>query len=73
VVLCQIAGGPGELGAVRDRIVARLREPFRIGDTKLDIGASLGSALLPGAEAELSRLVRVADSEMYQQKVARRA
>ncbi len=73
VVLCQVAGGTDELELVKERIVARLREPFRIGSTTLDLGASVGSALLPGEEADLNRLVRAADAEMYQQKLARRA
>lgn len=70
VVLCQIGGGPDELAGVRDRIVSRLAEPFRIGQMTLEVGASLGSALLPGPEADLNKLLRAADAEMYEQKLA---
>ncbi|MHB8245403.1 MAG: sensor domain-containing protein [Acidimicrobiales bacterium] len=72
VVLCQISGGTIELNAVKERIVSRLSAPFRIGGATLAVGASIGTALLPGYEAELSKLVRAADSEMYQQKLANR-
>ncbi len=71
VVLCQIVGGADELAAVRERIESRLAEPFRLGSLTLPVGASLGAALLPGSDAELSRLLRLADSEMYEKKVSR--
>jgi diguanylate cyclase (GGDEF)-like protein len=71
VVLCQIGGGADELESVRERIESRLSEPFRIGSLTLPVGASVGSALLPGTDAELSKLLRAADSEMYEQKLSR--
>lgn len=72
VILCQISGGRTELEAVRDRIVARLAEPFRVSERTLEVGASVGSALAPGQEAELNRLLRAADAEMYEEKKSRR-
>jgi diguanylate cyclase (GGDEF)-like protein len=71
VVLCQVSGGEAELAAVRARVAARLNEPFRIGQMTLEVGASIGSALLPGSEADLNKLLRAADAEMYEEKLAR--
>ncbi|MGH9297444.1 MAG: diguanylate cyclase domain-containing protein, partial [Acidimicrobiales bacterium] len=73
VVLCQIAGGEAELTGVRTRVIERLKEPYKVGGHTLEVGASIGSALLEGAEADLHRLVRLADAVMYEEKLTRRS
>lgn len=73
VVLFLIAGGTKEVESVRERVAKRLAEPFSIGDQLVLLGASVGASVLPGAEADLGRLLHLADADMYKEKLAKRS
>ncbi|GAA0579679.1 hypothetical protein GCM10010172_75780 [Paractinoplanes ferrugineus] len=53
---------------VADRIVDRLREPFRIDGADLRIGGSVGIALYPEDADAYDALMRGADAAMYEAK-----
>jgi diguanylate cyclase (GGDEF)-like protein len=53
---------------VAERIVDRLREPFRIDGQPVRIGASVGIALFPDDASEYDALMRAADTAMYDAK-----
>ncbi len=53
---------------VAERIVDRLREPFRIDGRPVQIGASVGIALFPDDASEYDALMRAADTAMYEAK-----
>lgn len=51
-----------------ERILEALKEPFRIGEISIVIGASIGAALYPDHGKEIEVLVRHADAAMYRSK-----
>ena len=53
-----------------ERIVASLGEPFDLGGTFVEIGASVGVAIFPDNANSATELVRVADEAMYVAKAA---
>jgi len=72
VVVCQEAETLNGAMAVADRIVASLREPFRIGGEEIFLTVSVGIAIAgPGASSET--LLRNADAAMYRAKEQGRA
>jgi diguanylate cyclase (GGDEF)-like protein len=54
---------------VARRIGARLEEPFRLGEVKARIGASIGIAVVPADATNAHDLLRCADLAMYRAKV----
>jgi diguanylate cyclase (GGDEF)-like protein/PAS domain S-box-containing protein len=72
VLVFLISGGDQELTALRERVAKRLAEPFRIGEELVALGASIGAGVLPGEQADLGRLLHLADADMYKEKLARR-
>ncbi len=50
------------------RILDRIRLPIRLGDVSVQIGASGGLAIFPGAADNIDSLVRCADRAMYKAK-----
>jgi diguanylate cyclase (GGDEF)-like protein len=54
--------------AVADRIVERLREPFMIDGERVQIGGSVGIALIPDDADDYDALMRGADAAMYEAK-----
>jgi diguanylate cyclase (GGDEF)-like protein len=54
--------------AVAGRIVDRLREPFTIDGTDIQIGGSVGIALFPDDADDYDALMRGADAAMYEAK-----
>lgn len=63
-----VDAGSAELaGSIAERLVARLAEPFTIGDRLVSIGVSVGVATArPGLSAD--ELLRQADDAMYRVK-----
>lgn len=57
-----------ELGAVAARIVDSLARPFSIGRNMIEIGASLGVALVSGEACEVETVLAHADSALYKVK-----
>ncbi|MGH6851151.1 MAG: EAL domain-containing protein [Methylocella sp.] len=60
--------GPHEAGALADRIVAQLSEPFDIDGQQALIGASAGIALAPADGETSEQLLGNADIALYQAK-----
>ena len=66
-ILLEDLEGPDEAGAVADRVLALLTEPFSLEDREIYLSASIGIALpAPGVTAE--EVIRDADAAMYQAK-----
>ncbi|MEV4638409.1 diguanylate cyclase [Actinoplanes sp. NPDC049548] len=63
---------PAAIDAVRRRLVAALREPFRIADGTVSVGASIGTALTDDPTTDAAVLLELADAEMYRVKRAGR-
>ncbi len=59
---------PEQAGEITGRLVAGLSAPFRIGETRVEIGASAGIALFPGDGATGEALLRAADTALYRVK-----
>jgi diguanylate cyclase (GGDEF)-like protein len=55
-------------GHVAERIVERLRGPFRIDGRQVQVGGSVGIALFPDDAGEYAALMRAADAAMYDAK-----
>jgi diguanylate cyclase (GGDEF)-like protein len=68
VVLLASLPEPSEAVQVAERIVERLRAPFRIGGREVRISASVGIALSRPAEGRPIDLLREADRAMYRAK-----
>ena len=56
------------LGAVADRLVGELSEPYTVLDHPLQGGASIGAVLCADAGADADELLRCADTAMYEAK-----
>ncbi len=66
-VLLPVNGGDDASGTAQ-RILNALREPFTMGDVRLDVSATVGISLFPQHGAEAPRLIRHADVAMHQAK-----
>ncbi|GAA0455262.1 hypothetical protein Ade02nite_03890 [Paractinoplanes deccanensis] len=64
VVLMPGAAGPGDTGAMCERIRAAIESPFRIDGNEVRIGASVGVHLAPSA-GDPDEALRAADHAMY--------
>ena len=60
--------GPHEAGALAERIVTLLSEPYDIDGQQVVIGASVGIALAPADGETADQLLRNADMALYQAK-----
>jgi diguanylate cyclase (GGDEF)-like protein len=67
-----IAENSDEVSAnmLADRLVRSLTEPVRIGEHKIQVGASIGVTLTDGAPSDPGELLRNADVAMYAAKAA---
>jgi diguanylate cyclase (GGDEF)-like protein len=54
---------------VAEHLVARIEEPFAVDSVEVQIGASIGIAVLPGDAVTTADLVRCADLAMYRAKL----
>ena len=59
---------PEQAAEIAGRLVARLGAPFRIGQSRVEIGASAGIALFPGDGTTSEALLRAADTALYRVK-----
>lgn len=64
--------GSDEVAAVAGRIVDHLTDEIATGDRRIRVGASIGIALYPGDGEDVTTLMKVADTAMYQAKSAGR-
>jgi diguanylate cyclase (GGDEF)-like protein len=57
-----------DAAAIAGRIHELLRQPYRIEDLQVTVGASVGIALFPADAVDISTLMRGADAAMYRAK-----
>jgi diguanylate cyclase (GGDEF)-like protein len=62
--------GPADPDAVAESLLARLREPFVVDETTLQVGASIGLARCPEHGTDVETLIQRADIAMYAAKAA---
>jgi diguanylate cyclase (GGDEF)-like protein len=62
--------GADYAATVAGRLAARIEEPFLLDAVRVQIGASIGIAVMPDDATEAADLVRCADLAMYRAKVA---
>ena len=58
-----------EAGRLGEQVLDRVRSPIRIGGDRLQIGASIGIALMPDNGSNLDELMQHADLALYDAKV----
>ncbi len=73
VVLCEGLPPqmPARITAIADRLVTSLAQPVLLGNRPLAIGASIGVAVTDRADSEPEKLLRQADTAMYEAKRSR--
>ena len=69
-ILLHGAVGPGHADAVAESLLARLREPFVVDATTLQVGGSIGLARHPEHGSDVETLIQRADIAMYAAKAA---
>jgi diguanylate cyclase (GGDEF)-like protein len=67
-IVLQGATAPGDAIAVAEHVLARLREPFLVDSTTLQIGGSIGLAHSPEHGTDVETLMQRADIAMYAAK-----
>lgn len=67
-VLVSRYAGRGELQRVAQQMVERVRAPVTVGDTRLEVGGSIGIALYPDHARSGTMLLQCADVAMYTAK-----
>ncbi len=72
VVVCEVSGGAEEVSTIAARVDRALSEVYRFGDTELAVVASVGGVLVDSPGIEPSKLISLADDEMYRVKAVRR-
>jgi diguanylate cyclase (GGDEF)-like protein len=65
-------GGDADVLRVADRILHALTQPYRVADTDMDIGASIGICVYPRDGDTAEQLLRHADIAMYAAKTGGR-
>jgi len=68
VVLMEDISEPGDVDMVAQRLVTSMREPIELLGHTLIATASVGSAIYPNDDTEISPLLAKADAAMYQAK-----
>ena len=62
------AGARADAAAIAEGVLARLREPFRVDATTLQVGGSIGLATFPEHGEDVETLIQRADIAMYAAK-----
>ena len=68
-VVALLDAGADYAATVAARLTARIEEPFVLDSVRVQIGASIGIALMPGDATDADDLVRCADLAMYRAKL----
>jgi len=68
-VVALLDAGADYAATVAARLTARIEEPFALEAVRVQIGASIGIALMPGDATDADDLVRCADLAMYRAKL----
>lgn len=72
VVLLTDVGDLEATAVLADKIIAKLSQPYRVGEMEVVIGASIGVAFLPDDAEDMDSLIAQADAAMYDAKRAGR-
>ena len=72
VLLCEDLGGEQDALAIAERVVLRLREPFRLAGEEFVASASVGVAIV-AAGADADAVLRDADAALYRAKTLGRS
>jgi diguanylate cyclase (GGDEF)-like protein len=68
-VVALLDAGADYAATVASRLAAQIEEPFLLDAVRVQIGASMGIAVLPGDASDAADLVRCADLAMYRAKL----
>jgi diguanylate cyclase (GGDEF)-like protein/PAS domain S-box-containing protein len=72
VILLTYLAQPTDAGVVAQKIIDAIRRPFKLHDIedagKIEVGVSIGVALIPGDGTDAMALIRSADVAMYKAK-----
>ncbi|MCA3874409.1 MAG: EAL domain-containing protein, partial [Burkholderia sp.] len=67
-VLVVAVAEPSDAADVADKVLAVIREPFRVSEHELRVSASIGIAIYPGNGSDFRDLMTNADAAMYHAK-----
>lgn len=73
IILLQNIVNASTIADVASHIVARINEPYYIGDLALSLSTSIGISMFPGDGQDIDTLISHADMAMYQAKQAGRS
>ena len=65
---CAFVGSADQIGSSSEPLIQALQEPFRIGGRTIEVGASIGTALLTSDIPDGYELLRRADMALYEAK-----
>ena len=65
MVLCEDVAGLQDVISIAQRILGSIREPFVLGDERVEVHASMGIAISDGKGDSAESLIRNADTAMY--------
>jgi diguanylate cyclase (GGDEF)-like protein len=68
VIMLPEVRGAEDVEAVKEKLCARLSEPFRLGDHLVAMGVSIGAAVFLAGAMSCVELIGAADAAMYQAK-----
>ncbi|HEX4281120.1 MAG TPA: EAL domain-containing protein [Solirubrobacteraceae bacterium] len=68
-VVALLDAGADYAATVAARLTARIEEPFALDAVRVQIGASIGIAVMPGDATDADDLIRCADLAMYRAKL----
>jgi diguanylate cyclase (GGDEF)-like protein len=71
-IIINPCGTRAEVAELCERLQAAISEPFAIGDSRLNVGASIGTAVYPGEAGDVDEVLKMADIDMYSAKQQRR-
>jgi diguanylate cyclase (GGDEF)-like protein/PAS domain S-box-containing protein len=72
VVVCEVDGGQEEVDRIAERVTEALAEPYRLDDRSLTVLASVGGVLVENPNVDPSKLLSLADDQMYRVKANHR-
>jgi diguanylate cyclase (GGDEF)-like protein len=71
-IIINPCGTRSELADLCARLQSSISEPFAIGDSRLNIGASIGTAIYSGEGGDVEQVLKQADIDMYSAKQRRK-
>jgi diguanylate cyclase (GGDEF)-like protein len=71
-IIINPCGTRKELAELCDRLQAAIGEPFTIGESRLNVGASIGTAIYPAEGTDIEQVLKQADIDMYSAKQRRK-